>query len=165
MCYLQSLLITKIKIQYLLLLSFVIKMKCVPLFWPHSENTTKVVPSIFVQHIYPCVLCIPSYICGWFPAKRSMKCKQSREINWGDRPSPFSPWFRHKAAGSVLISDLESSPVNKSDNWGGCQTNWIAVRLRPCALLKGTRVFDNDMHVFGSSYADYWSETRGDTDL
>lgn len=105
-----------------------------PILTTFRNNTTKVVLESFVQHIYPHELCIPSYICCWFPAKRSMKCKQSREINWGRRPSPFSPWFRHKAAGSVLISDLETSPVNKSDNWGGCQTNWIvAVRLRPCS--------------------------------
>ncbi len=105
-----------------------------PILTTFRNNTTKIVLDSFMQHIYPHELCIPSYICGWFPAKRSMKCKESREINWGNRPSPFSPWFRHKAAGSVLISDLESSPVNKSDNWGRCQTNWIvAVRLRPCS--------------------------------
>lgn len=127
-------------------------------YWNTKYVHSEVVVETSVQHIYPHVLCIPLYICGWFPTKRSMKCKQSKEINWGDRPSPFSPWFRHKAAGSVLISDLESSPVNKSDNWAGCQTNWIvAVRLRPCAPLKWTGGFDNHMHVLESSYGDYWS--------
>ncbi len=133
-----------------------------PILTTFRNNTTKIVLDSFMQHIYPHELCIPSYICGWFPAKRSMKCKQSREINWGNRPSAFSPWFRHKAAGSVLISDLESSPVNKSDNWGRCQTNWIVVvRLRPCS----ERDSDNHMHVFESSYGDYWSQMRADRDL
>lgn len=113
---------------------------------------------------YLSTLCIQAYACGSFPAKRSMKCKQRREINWGDGPSPFSPWFRHKAAGSVLIPDLESSPVNKSGNWGGCQTNWIvAIRLRPSSLLKWTGVFYNDTHVLsGSVQVIIWRLLIGD---
>lgn len=83
-------------------------------------------------------------------SETGVKCKQCRESDRGGRPSPLSPWFRHKAPGSVLISDLESSPVNKSDNWGGCQPNWIvALSRRPCA--EWTRLFYNDVHVSSAS--------------
>lgn len=91
-----------------------------------------------------------SSVCASFESETGVKCKQSREGDRGGGPSPLSPWFRHKAPGSVLISDLESSPVNKSDNWGGCQPNWIvAFSRRPCA--KRTRLFYNDVHVLSGS--------------